>query len=235
MVIAVTFRPPSRARDSGRGLSYRSWAHFKKNELQPHRKKQWCIRELTANFIARMEAILRLYLLPYDELRPVVCFDERPCFLIRDTIRGLDMKPGQVAKENYAYTKHGSCSLLAMVEPLTGRRFVQVRRRRRKKEFAMFMKRLASIYPSAIKIVVVLDNLNTHNFSAFYETFDAEVAAGLVDRFEFVYTPKCASWLNMIEIEFSALSRQCLNRRIPSIGKLSDEVIAYFKERSLKG
>jgi transposase len=182
-----------------------------------------------------MEIILRLYLLPYDPFKPVVCFDERPCFLIGDTIKGLDMKPGQVAKQNYAYSKHGSCSLLAMIEPLTGKRFVQVRRKRRKKEFALFMKRLASLYPDAVKIVVVLDNLNTHDFSAFYETFDAQTAAELVDRFEFIYTPKCASWLNMIEIEFSALSRQCLNRRIASISELSHEVIAYFKERTQKG
>lgn len=182
-----------------------------------------------------MEIILRLYLLPYNALRPVVCFDERPCFLIGDTIKGLDMIPGQVAKENYAYTKHGSCSLLAMIEPLTGKRFVQIRRKRRKKEFALFMKRLASLYPDAVKIIIVLDNLNTHDVSAFYETFDAQVAAELVDKFEFIYTPKCASWLNMIEIEFSALSRQCLNRRISSIGELSNEVIAYFKERSQKG
>lgn len=185
-------------------------------------------------FIARMEIILHLYLLPYDSLRPVVCFDERPCFLIGDTIKGIDMKPGQVAKENYAYSKHGSCSLLAMIEPLTGKRFVQVRRKRRKKEFACFMRRLASLYPEADTIIVVLDNLNTHNVSSFYETFDAQTAAQLTDKFEFVYTPKCASWLNMIEIEFSALSRQCLNRRISSIGKLSNEVIAYFKERSDK-
>ena len=182
-----------------------------------------------------MEIILRLYLLPYDALRPVVCFDERPCFLIGDTIKGLDMIPGQVAKENYAYTKHGSCSLLAMIEPLTGKRFVQIRRKRRKREFALFMQRLASLYPDAVKIIIVLDNLNTHDVSAFYETFDAQVAAELVDKFEFIYTPKGASWLNMIEIEFSALSRQCLNRRIPSIGELSNEVIAYFKERSQKG
>ena len=186
-------------------------------------------------FIARMEIILRLYLLPYNPLRPVVCFDERPCFLIGDTVEGLEMKPGQVAKENYAYTKHGSCSVLAMIEPLTGKRYVNIRRRRRKKEFAFFMKKLAALYPDAEIITVVLDNLNTHNFSSFYETFDAEEAARLTDRFQFIYTPKSGSWLNMIEIEFSALSKQCLSRRISSIGKLSNEVIAYFKERSEKG
>jgi len=186
-------------------------------------------------FIARMETILRLYLLPYNSSRPIVCFDERPCFLIGDTVKGLKMKPGQVAKENYAYTKHGSCCVLAMIEPLTGKRYANIRRRRRKKEFAFFMQKLAALYPGAEIITVVLDNLNTHNFSSFYETFDAEEAARLTDRFEFVYTPKSGSWLNMIEIEFSALSRQCLNRRISSIGKLSNEVIAYFKERSDNG
>lgn len=186
-------------------------------------------------FLARMEIILRLYLLPYNPLRPVVCFDERPCFLIGDTIKGLDMKPGQVAKENYAYTKHGSCSVLAMIEPLTGKRYAHIRRKRRKKEFALYMRKLATLYPDAEVIIVVLDNLNTHNFSSFYEIFDAEEAARLIDRFEFVYTPKSGSWLNMIEIEFSALSRQCLNRRISSIGELSNEVIAYFKERAEKG
>lgn len=181
-----------------------------------------------------MELILRLYLLPYNPLRPVLCFDERPCFLIGDTVEGLAMKSGQVAKENYAYTKHGACSLLAMIEPLTGKRYVHIRRKRRKKEFALYMQKLESLYPEAEIITVVLDNLNTHNSSSFYETFDAKEAARLADRFNFVYTPKSASWLNMIEIEFSALSRQCLNRRISSISKLSNEVIAYFKERSEK-
>ena len=181
-----------------------------------------------------MELILRLYLLPYNPLKPVVCFDERPCFLIGNIVEGLAMKSGQVAKEHYAYSKHGSCSLLAMIEPKTGKRFVQIRRKRRKKEFANFMKKLAELYPNAEKIIVVMDNLNTHNYSSFYENFDAQQAADLMDRFEFVYTPKSASWLNMIEIEFSALSRQCLNRRISSISILSKEVIAYFKERSAK-
>lgn len=186
-------------------------------------------------FLARMEIILRLYLLPYNPKKPVVCYDERPCFLIGDTIKGIEMKPGQVAKENYAYTKHGSCSILAMIEPLTGKRYARVRRKRRKKEFALYMQKLETLYPEAEVITVVLDNLNTHNFSSFYETFDAEEAARLTDRFEFIYTPKSGSWLNMIEIEFSALSRQCLNRRIASIGELSNEVVAYFKERSEKG
>lgn len=181
-----------------------------------------------------MELILQLYLLPYNPLRPVICFDERPCFLIGDLIKGLEMKKGEVAKENYAYTKHGSCCVLAAIEPLTGKRFAHIRPQRRRVEFAEFMKDLADLYPDAEKIIVVLDNLNTHSFSSFFHTFDAQTAAKLMDRFEFVFTPKSASWLNMVEIEFSALSRQCLNRRISTITELEREVLVYFKEREKK-
>ena len=179
-----------------------------------------------------MELILRLYLLAYNPDFPIVCFDERPCFLIGDTVDGLQMKPGQAAKQNYAYSKHGSCCVLAAIEPKTGKRLAHIRRRRTKREFTKFMQHLAKLYPNAKKIIVILDNLNTHNFSSFYKYLPAQQAANLADRFEFVYTPKSASWLNMIEIEFSALSRQCLNRRIPSMNQLASEVIAYFKERS---
>lgn len=185
--------------------------------------------------MARLELILRLYLLPYDAQYPVVCFDERPCFLIGDCVEGLEMAPGKVKKEHYAYEKHGSCSVLAAIEPLTGKRLAHVRERRRKKEFALFFYDLSQQYPQAKQIKVVLDNLNTHTPAAFYEQFDAQTAAELTEKFHFIYTPKCASWLNMIEIEFSALSRLCLNRRIPTMEKLENEVLAFFKERSLKG
>ena len=200
--------------------------------MQPHRKKQWCIGKVTASFLAQMELILRLYILSYNPDFPILCFDERPCFLIGDIVDGLQIKSGQVAKQHYAYSKHGSCCVLAAIEPKTGRRLAHVRRRRTKREFTKFMQHLAKLYPDAKKIIVIMDNLNTHNFSSFYENLVAQDAADLADRFEFVYTPKSASWLNMIEIEFSALSRQCLNRRIPSMNQLANEVIAYFKERS---
>lgn len=182
-----------------------------------------------------MELIIRLYLLPYDEKNPIVCFDERPCFLIGDTVQGLEMKAGQVEKEDYAYTKHGCCSVLAMIEPKTGKRLAHVRRSRRKVEFAKFMMNLTKLYPDVQVITVVLDNLNTHCKSAFYEVYDAQTAAWLADRFNFVYTPKKASWLNMIEMEFSALARMCLNRRIPSMDLLAKEVFAFFKQRNDKG
>jgi hypothetical protein len=178
-----------------------------------------------------MERVLRLYALPYDPKKPVFCFDERPCFLIGNKIEGLSMKPGSPAKEDYEYEKNGSCSVLAAIEPLTGRRIVHVRRFRTKREFAIFMKHLAKENADADIIRVVLDNLNTHNISAFYETFSAEEALALSERFEFVHTPVHGSWLNMIELEFSVLSRQCLDRRIPNINILGKEVLAFMAER----
>jgi hypothetical protein len=185
--------------------------------------------------LARLEIILRLYCLPYDKDYPVICFDERPCFLIGDTIEPIVMERGKTAKENYAYSKHGSCCVLAAIEPKTGKRLAHVKKQRTKKEFALFMLALAKAYPDAIKIKIVLDNLNTHGYAAFYEQFDAGTAAWLTDKIEFVFTPKSASWLNMIEIEFSALSRLCLDRRIPCIKVLESEVLHFFKERTQKG
>lgn len=181
-----------------------------------------------------MENILWLYALPYDPLYPVLCFDERPCFLIGETVAPLHLAPGKVAKEHYAYTKEGSCCLLAALEPLTGARLAQVYEQRTKREYALFLQQLALQYPQASKIRLVQDNLNTHDLSSLYETFAPEVAFALAQRFEFYFTPKSASWLNLIEIEFSALSRQCLNRRIPSKEQLAREVLALVQERQRK-
>lgn len=189
---------------------------------------------MDANFIARMEQILHLYALPYDAAFPLVCFDERPCFLIGDAVAGLEMKATQVARQHYAYEKKGSCALLMAIEPQTAKRLAQVHPRRTKREYAYFMKALAWRYPEAIKIRVIQDNLNTHSASAFYEMLSAEEAFALSQRFEFYYTPKSASWLNMIEIEFSALARQCLNRRIATRELLTQEVLAIVKEREEK-
>jgi transposase len=178
-----------------------------------------------------MERILWLYALPYDPLYPVVCFDERPCFLIGDAVEPIAMSTGQVRKEHYAYEKNGSCALLAAIEPLTGFRLAQVQPRRTKKEFALFCQALAAAYPRALKIRLVLDNLNTHDTSAFYENLPADEAFALAQRFEFFFTPKSASWLNMIEIEFSALARLSLHRRIPTIEKLESEIMAIISDR----
>lgn len=181
-----------------------------------------------------MERILWLYALAYDPLYPVVCFDERPCFLIGDKVEPQAMQSGQVRKEHYAYEKLGSCALLAAIEPLTGKRLAQVHRQRTKREFTHFCQALAAAYPQAVKIRLVLDNLNTHTTAAFYEFLPADQAFALAQRFEFFHTPKAASWLNMIEIEFSALARLCLHRRIPTIVTLEAEILALVQERNAK-
>jgi len=199
--------------------------------LQPHLKKQWCISKITGEYLARMERILDLYEQEYDEAYPVVCFDERPCFLIGDTIAGFAMKKGSVAKENYAYSKQGSCCVLAAIEPLTGKRIVQVKKQRRGQEFALFMYEVYKAYPNAKQIRVVLDNLNTHKYGFFYSFFNPVQAQEMARKIVFIYTPISASWLNMIEIEFSALARQCLHRRIPTQQQLAQEVITYMQKR----
>jgi hypothetical protein len=181
-----------------------------------------------------MEQILALYALPYDPAYPVICFDERPCFLIGDTLTPVPMQPGKVRKEHYTYEKHGSCALLAAIEPLTGRRLGQVHAQRTKREYTRFCQALAAAYPDAITIRLVQDNLNTHNASAFYEHLPAAEAYALAQRFAFIYTPKSASWLNMIECEFAVIARLCLNRRIPTQEQVRTEVLALLDERSRK-
>lgn len=194
-------------------------------------KKTWCIGTLDSRFLAQMEQILWLYALPYDLRYPVVCFDERPCFLIGEVVDSLALQSGHVKKEHYVYEKLGSCALLAAIEPLSGQRLAQVHGRRTKREYTLFCQSLANQYPDAHKIRLVQDNLNTHNASSFYEHLPIEDAFALAQRFEFYYTPKCASWLNMIEIEFSALARGCLHRRIPTQEQLEREVLALVNER----
>jgi transposase len=181
-----------------------------------------------------MERILAVYARPYDDKNPVLCYDERPCFLIGEIVKGLEMKAGEVKKSHYAYEKLGFCNLLATIEPLSGKRIVEVTDQRRKIEFAQHFQKVAAEFPEAEKITVILDNLNTHNESSFYEAFSAEEAKRLSDKFEFIYTPPKASWLNMIEIEFSAISRLCLDRRIASKEELEKEVLAIVEEREAK-
>jgi transposase len=182
-----------------------------------------------------MEQILALYALPYDPAYPVICFDERPCFLIGDTLVPVPMKEGKVRKQHYTYEKLGSCALLAAIEPLTGTRLGQVHPQRTKRDYMLFCQALATRYPDATKIRLVQDNLNTHNASSFYAHLPADEAFALAQRFEFIYTPKCASWLNMIECEFSVIARQSLDRRIPTIEQLRREALALLEERSAKG
>src|SRR5512146_1821595 len=141
------------SRQSGRiglcrgDLAYPGAHHSQKNELKPHLKRTWCMGKLDSRFLARMELILALYALPYDPAYPVVCYDERPCFLIGDLIEPVAMQTGHIRKEHYAYEKHGSCALLAAIEPLTGNRVAQVHPQRTKKEYTWLCQALAAEYP----------------------------------------------------------------------------------------
>ncbi|CAM3647576.1 IS630 family transposase [Deinococcus saxicola] len=182
-----------------------------------------------------MERVLDVYARPYDERFPVLCFDEQPCFLIGDAMAPVPMEPGRVAKQDDEYQRFGSCALLLAVEPRTGRRCAKVCARRTAEEYTAFMQDLERAYPEAVQITLVQDNLNTHHGGSFYKWMPPEQAHRLAGRFEWVFTPIHASWLNMAELEFSALQRQCLNRRIPSLQRLSSEVEAWVTARSRAG
>ena len=181
-----------------------------------------------------MEQILDLYERPYDPKRPLICVDERPCQLIDDILVPLPMAPGQPKRQDYHYKRNGVCTIFIAFEPLTGHRFVQVRKRRTKKEYTTFMKYVAEHYPQAEQIEVIQDNLNTHNPGSFYVAFKPAEAFALAQRFQMHYTPTHASWLNMVEIELSILAKQCLDRRIGDIETLRAEVLAWVKERNAK-
>jgi hypothetical protein len=179
-----------------------------------------------------MEEVLRLYNLPYDEKRPVVCFDELPVQLIGDLIEPLEMKPGKPTRFDYEYKRAGTASLLVAIEPLTGKRLVETSRQRTKADYSRFLQRVNREWDQAGKVVLVQDNLNTHNAGSFYENLPAEEAFELAQRFEMHYTPKKGSWLNIAELELSALARICLSRRISSIEELDGEVQAIVEERN---
>lgn len=182
-----------------------------------------------------MEDVLHQYEMPYDPLRPRICFDERPCFLIEDIGGIIPMSPGKVKRLHYAYKKNGSCSVFLAFEPHTGFRYVEVRARRTAADYAEFMQNLvAKHYSHVQQIVLIQDNLNTHTPGSFYKLLPPQQAFELKEKFEPHYTPKKASWLNMAEIEFSALSKQCLDRRMPNIETLESEVLAWSHSRNLE-
>ena len=189
--------------------------------------------KLTTLFLWRMEQILDLYEQPYNPKRPLICFDERPCQLIDDILTPLPMAPGKTKRQDYHYKRNGVCTIFIAFEPLMGRRFVQVRKRRTKEDYAQFMNELAHIhYPDAEKIVLVQDNLNTHSPGSFYQAFKPDYAFALAQRFEMHYTPTNARWLNMVEIELSVFSKQCLDRRIGQMAILEREVLPLTEQRN---
>jgi len=179
-----------------------------------------------------MEDVLEIYHLPYNKKRPVICLDELPFQLLGEKVEPLPMKEGKEKKFDSEYIRNGVASVFLAFEPLTGRRLVRVYPRRTKSDYCRFQQEVASEWSEAEVIVEVQDNLNTHNASSFYENLPAAKARELTKRFEFHFTPKKGSWLNMAEMELSALSRQCLSRRIPEIETLSRELEAIVKERN---
>ncbi len=180
-----------------------------------------------------MEDVLHQYQLPYDARHPLICFDERPCFLIEDVGGILPLSPGKVKRYHYEYQKNGSCCVFLAFEPHTGFRYVEVRERRTAEDYADFMQTLlAHHYAEVESIRLVQDNLNTHTPGAFYEVLPPAEAFALAQRFEPHYTPKKGSWLNMAEIEFAALSKQCLDRRLPTVATLRREVLAWADQRN---
>jgi len=182
-----------------------------------------------------MERVLDVYKRPYDINNPVICMDESPKQLISSAQSSTAIKPGQDARVDYEYIRHGMVNIFIANEPLKGKRMVEITRFKTKKDWAKFIKRIADeFYPKSNKITLVMDNFGTHVASAFYETFKPKEAKRLWDRFEFIYTPKHGSWLNMAEIELHVLNGQCLNRHIDTIEKVKQEVMAWQEHRNNK-
>lgn len=206
------------------------------NQLKPWVKKQWCLpAQADAEFVYHMENVLDVYTRPYDASRPVVCMDEINTQLLADLREPLPMEPGKPTREDYEYERRGVCNIFLACEPLVGRRVTMVAAQRTKREWAQFIRQLADDhYPHAEKIVLVMDNLNTHTLAALYEVFPVEEARRLCRRFEVHYTPKHASWLNMAEIELSALDRQCLSQRLASLEMAERQVAAWTAHRNQK-
>jgi len=181
-----------------------------------------------------MEDVLAVYARPYDENRPVVCMDEKPYQFVSLSRNPIPMKPGSPQREDYEYIRLGTCSIFIFTEPLSGWRHAQASLQRTKKDWALQIRWLLDEqYPEAEKIVLVMDNLNTHTISSLYETFPPEEAFRLAQRLEIHYTPVHGSWLNIAEIELSAMAAQCLGqRRIPGLKTLNEELAAWHTQRN---
>lgn len=186
-------------------------------------------------FVANMEEVLDVYKRPYDEKRPVVCMDESPKQLIAEARKSVPMTKGRETRVDYEYVRHGMVNIFMANEPLKGKRMVEITKFKKKQDWAKFIKRIADeLYPKADKITLVMDNFKTHSASSLYEVFEPEEAKRIWDRFEFVFTPKHGSWLNMAEIELHVLNGQCLNRHISTIEEIVKEVEAWQKVRNNK-
>jgi transposase len=203
------------------------------NELKPWLKKMWCIPKVDTEFVARMEDVLELYAEKPDERHPVVCFDETPRQLIGESRVPVPPKPGRVARFDYEYVRNGTANVFMFVDAHRGWRHAKVTDRRTRLDFAECMRDLVDVhYPKAERIRVVMDNLSTHTPSALYDSFEPAEARRILRRLEIHYTPKHASWLNMVEIEIGVMVSQCLDRRIPTKAMLVSEVKAWNRRRN---
>ena len=188
--------------------------------------------EQNSDFVANMEKVLDVYKRPYSVKYPVVCMDETPRQLIKETRETIEASSGRLIRYDYEYERCGVYNIFMASEPLAGKRMVKVTERKTKMDWAFFIKEIAEKYKKAHKITLVMDNFSTHKPGALYETFPPEQAKNIWDRFEFVYTPKHGSWLNMAEIELNVLIGQCLNKRIGQISTVNQEVEAWQKHRN---
>jgi transposase len=203
------------------------------NDLKPWRKDMWCIPQVDADYVARMEDVLDLYAEPRDSKRPVVCFDESPIQLIGEVRRPIRAKPGRIERYDCEYRRNGTANLFVFLDVHRSWRKVKVTERRAAEDFAACMRELTDVhYPKAERIRVVLDNLSTHSAGALYQSFPAPEARRVLRRLEFHYVPKHASWLNMVEIEIGVLATQCLDRRIENYARLVAETAAWEKRRN---
>lgn len=206
------------------------------NELKPWRKDMWCIPKVDAEYVARMEDVLDLYGETPDPKRPVVCFDESPTQLIGEVRQPIPAEPGQIERYDCEYRRNGTANLFIFLDAHRSWRKVKVTDRRAAEDFAQCMRELADVhFPEAERIRVVLDNLSTHTPSALYAALPAGEARRVLRRLEFHYTPKHASWLNMVEIEIGVLRSQCLDRRIESHERLAAEIAAWECNRNESG
>jgi transposase len=190
-------------------------------------------KEANADYVYAMEDVLEVYIRPYDPDRPVVCLDEASKQLVADVTPPLPMEPGQPARQDHEYERCGTANLFMVFEPLAGQRHVKVTDQRTNADLAVVLQELADVtYADAEKIVLVMDNLNTHKLAVLYQVYPPEEARRLCERFEIHYTPKHASWLNMAETELSVLGRQCLDRRIADQEFLKRQVAAWEEKRN---
>jgi len=196
--------------------------------------KYWCIPpKQNAAFVAAMEDVLEVYHRPYDPDRPQVCLDETSKQLVAESRQSVPMRPGRCKRVDPEYRRCGVTSVFMVSEPLVGKRYVQVRSRRTQIDFAEVIRELCDeLYPDAEKIVLVLDNLNTHTTASLYEAFDPATARRLAEKLEIHYTPKHGSWLNMAEIELSVLSRQCMNDYFENADQLAERIEGWQRKRN---